>query len=47
MNILFLCGLFPPDRKQEILKNSRGVVQNAANNLQWSMVEGFEIYCKK
>ncbi len=47
MNILFLCGLFPPDRKQEILKNSKGVIQNAANNLQWYMVEGFEIYSKK
>lgn len=42
MKILFLCGLFPKETEEDILKNSIGSIQNAANNLQWGFVEGFE-----
>lgn len=47
MNILFIGGYFPPDRIQEILVNSKGVIQNAANNLQWSIIKGLSYYYKK
>jgi len=46
MNIVFLGGYFPLDRVEEILTNSRGVVQNAANNLQWSIINGLSYYYK-
>ena len=46
MNIIFLGGYFPLDRAEEILMNSRGVVQNAANNLQWSIIKGLNYYYK-
>lgn len=41
-NICFLSGLFPTETKEEIIKNSKGVIQNAANALQWSFVKGFD-----
>ena len=40
MNIIFLGGYFLPDRLKEIESNSKGVIQNAANNLQWSIIKG-------
>ncbi len=42
MKILFLGGLFPKETEEDILKNSIGSIQNAANNLQWGFVKGFE-----
>lgn len=42
MNIAFLSGLFPEETKKEIITNSKGVIQNAANTLQWSFVKGFD-----
>lgn len=40
MNILCLMGLFPKEYENEILKNSLSGVQNAANKLQWAIVDG-------
>lgn len=40
MNILCLMGLFPEEYEEEILKNSLSGVQNAANKLQWAIVDG-------
>lgn len=42
MEILFLGGLFPKETENEIINNSIGSVQNAANNLQWEFVKGLE-----
>lgn len=42
MDIQLLVGLFPKELEDEIVKNSIGGVQNAANNLQWEIVSGFE-----
>ena len=39
---LFIGGLFPKDHEAEILENSIGSVQNAANVLQWNFVDGFD-----
>lgn len=39
---MFLGGLFPKEREQEIIKNSKGAVQNAANTLQWNMIRALE-----
>lgn len=33
MNIVFLGGLFPPDRQQEFINNSNGCIQNAAKKI--------------
>lgn len=41
MSILFLCGLFPEEIREQIISNSRGVVHYAANALQYSIVQGF------
>lgn len=40
MNILCLMGLFPEEYENEILKNSLSGMQNAANKLQWAIVDG-------
>jgi glycosyltransferase involved in cell wall biosynthesis len=42
LDVLFLGGLFPKEKENEILENSRGSVQNAANNLQWGIVLGLD-----
>lgn len=42
MNILFIGGLFPKETEIEILNNSKGNIDNAANNLQWELVKGLE-----
>lgn len=39
---LFIGGMFFPSTEEEILKNSKGMVQNAANKLQWLYVKGLE-----
>ena len=44
MNIIFLCGLFPEETKNEIVKKSSGLIQNAANALQWAIVRGLYFY---
>jgi len=47
IDVLFLTGLFPKEMHEEILQNSKGTVQNAANNLQWELVEGFDKILEK
>lgn len=41
MKIIFLGGLFPDSFRETLLRNSRGVVQNAADALQRAFVSGF------
>jgi len=42
LDIIFLGGLFPKETEAEILKNSMFSIQNAANNLQWGIVNGLD-----
>lgn len=41
-DLLFLGGIFPKEYRDEIFANSIGSIQNAANALQWKMIEGFD-----
>ena len=45
LDILFLGGLFPKGREDEVICNSKRYVQNAANVLQYAIVEGLDINC--
>ena len=38
--IIFLSGLYPKELENAVLDNSKVGMQNAANSLQWSIVEG-------
>lgn len=40
--IAFLGGIFPEQKKNEIINNSIGQPQNAANLLQWNIINGIE-----
>lgn len=42
MDILCLMGLFPKEYEKEILKDSVGGVQNAANKFQWGIINGLD-----
>lgn len=44
MKVFFLAGLFPKELSSEIKVLSRGVIQNAANTLQWNLVKGLDSY---
>lgn len=41
-DVLFLAGLFPKELENEILEESIGNIQNAANIFQWNLVNGFD-----
>ncbi|NTV06484.1 MAG: glycosyltransferase [Chlorobiaceae bacterium] len=45
-DIVFLGGLFPEETKTEIINNSVGLIDNAANNLQWNLVRGLDCNLK-
>lgn len=47
MDIAFLCGLFPPDLESQIILNSKGRIDFAANNLQWAFVKGLDHHNNK
>jgi glycosyltransferase involved in cell wall biosynthesis len=47
MDLAFLCGLFPEHMEQEIISQSIGRIDFAANNLQWSFVKGLDFHNKK
>ena len=47
LEVIFLGGLFPKEKEVEILGNSIGNVQNAANNLQWAIVNGLDEVLKE
>ena len=40
MRVAFLMGLFTKDIRNEIIKNSRGPIQFAADALEWGYVKG-------
>ncbi|WP_288304961.1 glycosyltransferase [uncultured Fusobacterium sp.] len=40
--ILFIGGVFPREIEKKIIKNSRGSVQIAANNVQWRIIDGLD-----
>lgn len=44
MKILFVCSVYPREREEEIKQNSKGGIDNAANNLQWALIEGLDYY---
>lgn len=44
MNVIFIGGLFPESRKKEFISNSKGIIQFAANNFQWSFIKGLGNY---
>lgn len=46
-DIVFLGGLFPREMEADILCNSIGHIDNAANNLQWSLITGLDEHLKK
>lgn len=41
-DLVFLGGLFPKEYEKNIIKNSKGVIQNAANIFQWNLVNGLD-----
>ncbi|XKH50453.1 glycosyltransferase [Chryseomicrobium palamuruense] len=42
VEILFLGGVYPKDKYEEIYINSKSGMQNAANSFQWKLIEGIE-----
>lgn len=44
MRVLLLFGLFPNESRDVIIKNSKGVIQYAADTLQWSFIKGLSHY---
>lgn len=42
MDLFFIGGLFPEHLESEIVRNSRGTIQFAANNFQWALIEGID-----
>lgn len=40
--IIFLGGLFPKELRNEIEQNSKGIIQYAADALQWSIIKGLK-----
>jgi len=47
MDLAFICGLFPKYLEKEIINQSIGRIDFAANNLQWSFVKGLDFHNKK
>jgi hypothetical protein len=39
---IFVGGVFPKELEKEIINNSKGSIQNAANVLQWNLIKGFD-----
>lgn len=47
LDVLFLGGIFPKETEKEIINNSIGSIQNAANNLQWEIILGLDANLNK
>ena len=47
MDIVMLTGLFPKEKREEIIQNSIGVIQNAADALQWNLIDGLDANLEK
>lgn len=45
MDVIFIGGIYPPDKEVEIRLNSKVGIDNASNNLQWAILEGLDYYC--
>jgi glycosyltransferase involved in cell wall biosynthesis len=43
MDIVFLGGVYPKHLEMEIIENSKGKLDFAANNLQWGIIDGLDI----
>ena len=41
-DIAFLGGIFPKEHEEEIISNSKRYIQNAANVLQWNIINGLD-----
>jgi glycosyltransferase involved in cell wall biosynthesis len=44
MDTIFIASIFPKEREVEIRINSKCGTDNAANNFQWSLIEGLDFY---
>lgn len=44
MNVIFIGGIYPPDKEAEIRLNSKGGIDNASNNLQWALLAGLDYF---
>jgi Glycosyltransferase len=42
LDICFLGGIYPKEYEEEVIKNSKTGIANAANNLQWKYIRGFD-----
>ena len=42
LDVLFLGKLFPREKEQEIKSKMKTGMQDAANALQWNIIDGFE-----
>jgi glycosyltransferase involved in cell wall biosynthesis len=42
MKIVFVGSVYPLEREEEIRRNSRAGIDNAANNLQWALLTGLD-----
>jgi len=47
LEIIFLGGLFPEEIRNEIENKSNGVIQYAADALQWAIVDGLDSHTEK
>lgn len=47
LDMIFLGGLFPKNMEKEIYEKSTGLVESAANALQWNLIEGIDKNCSK
>ena len=41
-DVIFLGGIFPKEKEEIFINNSKGSIQNAANNLQWEFIKGLD-----
>ena len=44
MRVLYIGSFFPIERTEEITSNSKGYIDNAANNFQWALINGLDCY---
>lgn len=44
MNVVFIGSLYPHESENEIRENSKGGIDNAANNFQWALLKGLDYY---
>lgn len=47
LDVCFLGGIYPKIQENEIIKNSKTGIANAANNLQWKYIKGLDLCLEK